>query len=208
MVEIQRLREQIIHSLNRVLPAEIATGDFAVAGAVREELDLLPAAVLVPLVERPSGLTVLLTQRTEHLEHHAGQISFPGGRTEEHDTGPIETALREAEEEIGLCRRHVEVVGFLDLYQTITGFLVTPVVSFVTPPFDLSPDPFEVAEIFEVPLDFILDARHHERHSRMYRGQQRYFYVIPYENRYIWGATAAMLVAFARRLAGAELLAG
>ncbi|MCB1795387.1 MAG: CoA pyrophosphatase, partial [Candidatus Competibacteraceae bacterium] len=107
----------------------------------------MPAAVLVPLVDRPEGLTVLLTQRTAHLEHHAGQISFPGGRAEEHDRSPVETALREAEEEIGLHRRSVrEIAGFLDLYQTVTGFLVTPVVGFVEPPLDLTLDAFEVAE--------------------------------------------------------------
>ncbi|HOW74795.1 MAG TPA: CoA pyrophosphatase [Candidatus Competibacteraceae bacterium] len=173
----------------------------------REERMLTPAAVLVPLVERPDGYTVLLTQRTAHLEHHAGQISFPGGRAEEEDAGPVETALREAEEEIGLHRRHVvEIAGFLDLYQTVTGFLITPAVGFVTPPFDLRLDDFEVAEAFEVPLDFILDPRHHERHSMLYQGRQRQYYVIPYENRFIWGATAAMLVNFARRLTGNPLL--
>jgi 8-oxo-dGTP pyrophosphatase MutT (NUDIX family) len=194
------VRERIIQCLHREQTGQVVTGDFAVAGLAREERELKRAAVLVPLVERSSGLTVLLTQRTDHLEHHAGQISFPGGRTEEQDTSPVETALREAEEEIGLQRRHVEVIGFLDLYQTITGFLVTPVVGFVSPPFELSPDPFEVAEVFEVPLEFILDHRHHERHARVYQGRERHFYVIPYENRCIWGATAAMLVSFARRL--------
>lgn len=161
----------------------------------------MPAAVLVPLVERPEGFTVLLTQRTAHLEHHAGQISFPGGRAEDHDRGPVETALREAEEEIGLHRRHVrEIAGFLDLYQTVTGFLVTPVVGFVEPPFELTLDAFEVAEAFEVPLKFVLDPRHHEYRGMYYKGQQRRYYVIPYQNRFIWGATAAMLVGFARRL--------
>ena len=194
------MRERIIQALHRDQPAEITTGDYAVAGSAREDRELMPAAVLVPLVERPAGLTVLLTQRTDHLEHHGGQISFPGGRTEAHDASSVETALREAEEEIGLHRRYVEVVGFLDLYQTVTGFLVTPVVSFVKPHFELIPDPFEVAEVFEVPLNFVLDSRHHQLHSRPYRGEERWFYVIPYENRYIWGATAAMLVGLARRL--------
>ncbi|HPF59755.1 MAG TPA: CoA pyrophosphatase [Candidatus Competibacteraceae bacterium] len=173
----------------------------------REERALMPAAVLVPLVERTEGYTVLLTQRTDHLEHHAGQISFPGGRTEEEDASPVETALREAEEEIGLHRRHVvEIAGFLDLYQTVTGFLVTPVVGFITPPFELALDDFEVAEAFEVPLEFILDSRHHEHRSMLYKGQQRQYYVIPYENRFIWGATAAMLVNFAQRLTGGNPL--
>jgi 8-oxo-dGTP pyrophosphatase MutT (NUDIX family) len=200
------LRDRIRRCLHSTHQIETITGDHAVAGIAAEERSLMPAAVLVPLVERPEGYTVLLTQRTAHLEHHAGQISFPGGRAEVEDATPIDTALREAEEEIGLQRRHVvEIAGFLDLYQTVTGFLVTPVVGFVTPPFELTLDAFEVAEAFEVPLAFILDANNHERRSMLYKGQQRQYYVIPYENRFIWGATAAMLVSFARRLAGHPL---
>ena len=201
------LRERIRRCLHSTHQVETLTGDYAVAGMAREERTLTPAAVLVPLVERSEGYTVLLTQRTAHLEHHAGQISFPGGRAEEEDVSPVETALREAEEEIGLHRRHVvEIAGFLDLYQTVTGFLVTPVVGLVTPPFELTLDEFEVAEAFEVPLEFILDPRHHERRSMLYKGQQRRYYVIPYQDRFIWGATAAMLVGFARRLTGNPLL--
>lgn len=201
------LRDRIRRCLHSTHQIETITGDYAVAGMAREERTLMPAAVLVPLVERPAGYTVLLTQRTAHLEHHPGQISFPGGRAEEEDTGPIDTALREAEEEIGLQRRHVvEIAGFLDLYQTVTGFLVTPVVGFVTPPFELTLDAFEVAEAFEVPLTFIMEPKHHERHSMLYKGEQRSYYVIPYENRFIWGATAAMLVGFARRLTENPLL--
>ena len=197
------LRDRIRRCLHPTHQIETVTGDHAVAGLAAEPRTLIPAAVLAPLVERPEGYTVLLTQRTAHLEHHGGQISFPGGRAEAEDANPVETALREAEEEIGLDRRHVvEIAGFLDLYQTVTGFLVTPVVGFVTPPFALTLDTFEVAEAFEVPLDFILDPRHHEQRSLIYQGQPRRYYVIPYENRFIWGATAAMLVGFARRLAG------
>lgn len=199
------MHERIRRCLHRQQPTPPPlTGDFAVAGVAREAHSLTPAAVLVPLVDRPEGLTVLLTQRTDHLHHHGGQISFPGGRVEEHDTSAIETALRETEEEIGLDRRHVDIVGFLDLYQTVTGFLITPVVSFVEPAFQLNPDPFEVADVFEVPLGFILDSRNHERRSVMYKGRERRFYVLPYENRYIWGATAAILVGFANRLACRE----
>ena len=197
------LREHIRRCLHPRQPTALTSGDFAVAGVAREERELLPAAVLVPLVDRREGLTVLLTQRTDHLHHHGGQISFPGGRVEAHDAGPVETALRETEEEIGLQRRHVEIIGFLDLYQTVTGFLITPVVSFVEPPFQLNPDPFEVAEVFEVPLNFILDVRNHERRSINFKGRERRFYVLPYEDRYIWGATAAMLVGFAQRLGSA-----
>lgn len=201
------LRDRIRYCLHSTHQIETITGDHAVAGMVAEERTLTPAAVLVPLIERQEGYTVLLTQRTAHLEHHAGQISFPGGRAEEGDASPVETALREAEEEIGLQRQHVvEIAGFLDLYQTVTGFLVTPVVGLVTPPFELRLDAFEVAEAFEVPLEFILDPRHHEHRSMLYKGQQRRYYVIPYEDRFIWGATAAMLVDFARRLTGAPLL--
>jgi 8-oxo-dGTP pyrophosphatase MutT (NUDIX family) len=200
-VNPSELRERIRRCLHPTHDLEAITGDFAIAGMAREERTLTPAAVLVPLVAHPEHYTVLLTQRTAHLEHHAGQISFPGGRAEYRDTDPVDTALREAEEEIGLPRRHVvEIAGFLDLYQTVTGFLITPVVGFVEPPLALALDPFEVAEAFEVPLEFVLDPRNHEYRSMVYQGQQRRYYVIPYENRCIWGATAAMLVNFAQRL--------
>ncbi|MDH5556233.1 MAG: CoA pyrophosphatase, partial [Alphaproteobacteria bacterium] len=152
------------------------------------------AAVLVPLVLRPEGLTVLLTQRTDHLHDHAGQISFPGGRIEDADATPEAAALRETAEEVGLDPSCVELIGRLDTYVVRTGFEVVPAVGFVHPPFAIDPDPFEVAEVFEVPLDFILDRGNHERHSREYKGEQRSFYVMQYEDRYIWGATAAMLV--------------
>lgn len=180
-------------------PARLG-GDHAVAGLPRPERPLTPAAVLVPIVLHESGPSVLLTQRAAHLLHHPGQISFPGGRSEPEDDGPVDTALREAEEEIGLDRAYVEVVGYLDLYQTVTGFLVTPVVAFVEPGFTLTPDGSEVAEVFEVPLDFVLDAGNHTRGSRLVDGHERQFYVLPYRQRYIWGATAAMLVGLARRL--------
>ena len=168
----------------------------APAGAMR------PAAVLVPLVERPGGLSVLLTQRTAHLHDHAGQISFPGGRVDAGDADAVAAALRETEEEIGLARRHVEIVGRLDTYQTRTAYEVTPVVGYVRPPFDLVPDTFEVADIFEVPLDFVLDPRNRERRSRQFQGTQRHFWAMPYGERFIWGATAGMLVNLAEVLTG------
>ncbi|PIE83335.1 MAG: CoA pyrophosphatase [Candidatus Contendobacter odensis] len=197
------VREQIRDCLHVTCQGEVASGDSVVAGLPLEQRSLTSAAVLVPLVEHAEGYTVLLTQRTEHLEHHAGQISFPGGRAEVSDTDAVDTALREAEEEIGLQRRHVvEIAGFLDLYQTITGFLVTPVVGFVVPPFELTLDTFEVAEAFEVPLEFVLDPHNHEYRSLIYQGRQRHYYAIPYQDRFIWGATAAILVGFARRFAG------
>ena len=159
-----------------------------------KEEELRPAAVLVPLVERPEGLTVLLTKRTDHLYDHAGQISFPGGRVEPDDENAIATALRETEEEIGVGPEHIEIVGEIDTYMTGTGFSITPVVGFVSPDYTLQIDEFEVAEVFEVPLAFVMDPDNHERRSAVYKGVERHFYVLPYEDRYIWGATAGMLV--------------
>lgn len=167
-------------------------------GMIRKDAETLEklrqAAVLVPLVAREAGLSVLLTRRSPDLAAHSGQIAFPGGGVEEVDDGPVDTALREAEEEVGLARGRVEVLGQLDSYLTRTGFLVQPVVGLVHPPFDLVADPLEVAEIFEVPLDFILDPRNQRMESRTYKGHQRWFYVFPYQDYYIWGATAGMLV--------------
>ncbi len=154
---------------------------------------LIPAAVLVPLVQHPQGMTVLLTRRTAHLHDHAGQIAFPGGRVDAADAGPTEAALREAEEEVGLPRSHVRLVGELDLYVTRTGFEVTPVVGLITPGFPMIPESFEVDEIFEVPLAFFLAPESREIHSRFYRGAERRFYAYPYQDYYIWGATAGML---------------
>jgi 8-oxo-dGTP pyrophosphatase MutT (NUDIX family) len=157
--------------------------------------DLRRAAVLVPIVRRPAGLTVLLTQRTEHLTNHAGQVSFPGGRAEEDDSSPIETALRETEEEIGLTRRHVEIIGVLPDHVTASAYIVTPVVGLVTPPFDLTAESNEVADIFEVPLQFLMDGMNHQRMSFELPdgGGRRSFYAMPYERFFIWGATAGML---------------
>lgn len=176
------------------------------AGPGRGDHDLNPgmelserrrqAAVLIPVVERDGGLTLLFTRRSEDLPVHPGQISFPGGRAEDEDSGPADTALRETEEEIGVGRRHIEIVGQLDLYRTRTGFEITPVVGLLTPPFELRPEPGEVQEIFEVPLPFFLDRSNHEQHSREWNNQSRTFYAMPYGDYYIWGATAGMLVNF------------
>jgi len=136
---------------------------------------------------------LMLTQRTDHLNDHPGQISFPGGRIEAADTSPEDAALREAEEEVGLIRDHVEVIGRLDQYVTRTGFSVTPVVGLVNPAYTIQPDPFEVAEVFEVPLAFLLDPANHRRDSRIYKGTKREFYAMPYGEYYIWGATAGMI---------------
>lgn len=165
-----------------------------------EGLPLTPAAILFPIVLRDGGATVLLTQRTAHLRDHGGQISFPGGRVEVEDLSPIHTALRETEEEIGLDRERIEIIGFLPEYRTGTGFRVTPVVALVRPPFDLTPDPFEVAEVFEVPLAFLLDPENHKRHSLHYRGALRHFFAMPYGDYFIWGATAGMIRSLTERL--------
>ncbi len=152
------------------------------------------ASVLMPIVVREQGLTLLFTQRSEHLTDHGGQVSFPGGRWEAHDASAIETALRETEEEIGLDRRHVEVLGTLPEYRTSTGYLVTPVVALVHAPFDTVVDPMEVAEIFEVPLAFLMDGAHHQlRTAEFSQGVRRTFYAMPYDRFFIWGATAGML---------------
>lgn len=164
------------------------------------DLPLTPAAVLFPIVLRDGGHTVLLTQRTAHLRDHAGQISFPGGRVEVEDISPSHTALRETEEEIGLPRERVEIIGFLPEYRTGTGFRVTPVVALVHPPFELQADPFEVAEVFEVPLAFLLDPANHQRHSMHYRGALRNYFAMPYGEYFIWGATAGMIRSLTERL--------
>lgn len=161
-----------------------------------------PAAVLVPLVERGGAFSVLLTQRTEHLSDHAGQVSFPGGRIEASDADAVAAALRETEEEIGLPRTSIEPIGRLDDYETGTGFIVTPIVGFVRTPFTLKPDPYEVADVFEVPLTFILDSNNHERRSGFWRGRQRSYYAMPYGDRFIWGATAGMLINLYEVLSG------
>ena len=161
------------------------------------------AAVMVPIVNRLDGLHVLLTQRTSHLADHAGQISFPGGRVEETDADREETALRETEEEIGLARSHVTILGRLPLYEIPSGFRVTPVVGWVEPPFDLALDAFEVASVFEVPLEHFLDPARFQRRDYHFQGRHRHYLAIPYEGRYIWGATAGMLYLLARVLADA-----
>ena len=154
-----------------------------------------PAAVLMPIIMRADGPTLLFTQRTVDLKDHPGQVSFPGGRMELSDRSPIDTALRETEEEIGLLRQHVEVIGSLPEYVTGTGYRVTPVAGLVLPPFDVVPDPREVAEIFEVPLVFLMDGMNHQRRTAELPGGmgRRTFYTMPYQRFFIWGATAGML---------------
>jgi 8-oxo-dGTP pyrophosphatase MutT (NUDIX family) len=158
------------------------------------------AAVMVPLVERQAGLHVLLTQRTAHLADHAGQISFPGGRVEPQDASREETALRETEEEIGLARGRVRLLGRLPAYEIPSGFRITPVVAWIEPPFELTLDAFEVAAAFEAPLAHFLDLDRYQRREYRFRGRHRHYMAIPYEGRYIWGATAGMLYSLARVL--------
>lgn len=163
---------------------------------------LTPAAVLVPVIERPDSLTMLLTHRTAHLNDHPGQVSFPGGRCEVGDGSPVVTALREAEEEVGLRAQQVDVIGVLPDYKTGTGFRVTPVVGLIRPPLELALDEFEVAEVFETPLAFLLDPTNHQRMAIEISGVRRQFWAMPYEGHFIWGATAGMIVNFYRFLLG------
>ncbi|MBI5781999.1 MAG: CoA pyrophosphatase [Rhodocyclales bacterium] len=187
-----RLRERIAERLqweaNR--PLGLAAGDEG-AREVR-----WPAAVLAPLVLSPAGPQLLLTRRTAHLAHHPGQISFPGGRMEPGDPGPVEAALRETEEEIGLSPQRVQVLGALPPYVTITGYRITPLVGWVEDPGELRPDPFEVAEVFTVPLSHVLDPRRYVRYSLTYGEQRRHYWAVPWRQYFIWGATAAMLRTF------------
>ncbi|MFA9216834.1 MAG: CoA pyrophosphatase [Sphingomonadaceae bacterium] len=198
---VERIAGEAAVALDRLAPAWLRTR-FAAPPVWLPEMaeeslsprpDPTPASVLVALVLREHGLRLLLTQRTAHLTDHAGQISFPGGRAEDYDASPVDTALREAEEEIGLARRHVEVLGNLPDYFTGTGYRVTPVVGLVHPPFEIAADPSEVDEIFEVPLAYLMDGQHHQRLSVDLAGGRRTFYAMPYERFFIWGATAGML---------------
>jgi 8-oxo-dGTP pyrophosphatase MutT (NUDIX family) len=170
---------------------------------LKEGARVTEAAVLVPLVLRGAEVSVLLTQRTAHLNDHAGQISFPGGRVEAADSSREETALRETEEEIGLPRARIAVLGRLPNYEIPSGFRITPVVGWSEPPFELAPDPFEVASVFEAPLAYFLDPANYQRRQFNFRGRHRHYMAVPYEGRYIWGATAGMLYSLCRILGGA-----
>lgn len=168
--------------------------------ALQEGARVTEAAVLVPLIGRSGRVQVLFTQRTAHLDDHAGQISFPGGRVEAADTSREATALRETEEEIGLSTESVALLGRLPEYEIPSGFRITPVVGWIEPPFALNPDPFEVAAVFEAPLEHFLEASRYQRRQFRFRGRHRHYLAIPFEGRYIWGATAGMLYYLCRLL--------
>ncbi len=175
-----------------LIPASGDHGTDRMLEIIAREQPIRPAAVLVGVVDHPLP-TVVLTQRAAHLNDHAGQISFPGGKIDATDASPLETALREAEEEIGLERQFIEPIGYLDLYGTSFGFRILPTVARIRPGFSLRINHAEVDDAFEVPLPFLMDPTNHQMHSKEFRGVQRNFYAMPYEERYIWGATAGIL---------------
>ena len=196
-LDAPELRRLSAHRLSTEPPPLAGRGDHDLNPETASEMSgsgkVIAAAVLIPIVIRPTGLTVLLTQRTADLPSHPGQVAFPGGKVDPGDAGPLAAALREAEEEIGLDRRFVEPLGFLDGYQTGTGFRIAPAVALVEEGFSLRLNTREVADAFEVPLAFLLDPVNHLTHSREWRGKLRSFYAMPYGERYIWGATAGMI---------------
>jgi 8-oxo-dGTP pyrophosphatase MutT (NUDIX family) len=191
---VRRVRERSRRLASGLPVANPPLGsDFSLNGVVSPPESWRPAAVLVPLVRREGGTTVLLTQRTDDMPSHAGQIAFPGGRQQAEDADAVATALRETEEEVGLTRNFVDVLGPVDRYRTGTGYEITPIVGIVTPGFVTRADPREVADVFEVPLAHFLDERNHRIDSRVWQGRERRYYAMPYGERYIWGATAGML---------------
>jgi 8-oxo-dGTP pyrophosphatase MutT (NUDIX family) len=196
-------RDELLRRLSDIPPLEdlLTADDLEKQRVAASAGELMPAAVLLLVVNRPQEPTVVFTQRTAHLADHAGQISFPGGRVEEGDAGPAHTALREAREEVGIDPAGVEILGELPDYHTSTGYRVRPVVGWAEPPAAWSPDPHEVAEVFEVPLAFLLETANHRYESAFYRGRLRHYWAMPWQGRFIWGATAGMLVTFQRIVA-------
>jgi 8-oxo-dGTP pyrophosphatase MutT (NUDIX family) len=201
---VRRARERLLPVAPELGDGALpASGDHLLAPELAEivKASVHPAAVLVPVVAREEP-TVLLTQRSAELPVHAGQISFPGGKLDASDPDPLATALREAEEEIGLDAGFVDPLGYLDPYLSGTGFRIVPVVALVSPAFHLAVNPAEVDEAFEVPLKFLMTPDNHARHSREWKGVQRSFYAMPYGERYIWGITAGILRKLYERLYG------
>ncbi|HEX4943605.1 MAG TPA: CoA pyrophosphatase [Usitatibacteraceae bacterium] len=193
-------RDELIRRLADIPPLEdlLTADDLEKQRLAAAAGELTPAAVLLLVVNHPQGPTVVFTQRTAHLADHAGQISFPGGRVEAGDEGPAHTALREAREEVGIDPAGVEILGELPDYHTSTGYRVRPVVGWVEPPVAWIPDPHEVADVFEVPLAFLLETANHRYESAFYKGRLRHYWAMPWRGRFIWGATAGMLVTFQR----------
>jgi 8-oxo-dGTP pyrophosphatase MutT (NUDIX family) len=189
-----RLRFEIPAGLTdaSIIPSSGDEGTDRMLEIIAREQPIRPAAVLIPVVEHAQP-TVLLTQRAAHLNDHAGQIAFPGGKIDATDASPLEAALREAEEEIGLERQYVDPIGYLDLYATGFGFRILPTVARVKPGFKLRINESEVDDAFEVPLAFLMDPENHQLHSKEFRGMERSYYAMPFEERYIWGATAGIL---------------
>jgi 8-oxo-dGTP pyrophosphatase MutT (NUDIX family) len=175
-----------------IVPKTGDEGNDRMLEIVAREQPVRPAAVLIPVVDHPQP-TVLLTQRSPHLNNHAGQISFPGGKIDATDASPLDAALREAEEEVGLTREFVEPIGYLDLYGTAFGFRILPTVARVKPGFKLKINASEVEDAFEVPLAFLMNPENHQIHSKEFRGMERSYYAMPFAERYIWGATAGIL---------------
>ncbi len=195
-LDVPREPQDLIRGLG---PSRDDQGDHT----INEGRPARPAAVLIPVVARAEP-TILLTQRSGDLPDHSGQIAFPGGKIDPGDATPLDAALREAEEEIGLARRHVRPLAYMPPFLSRTGYLITPVIGLVTPPFELTINPREVVDAFEVPLAFLMDSQNHQRQSREWQGQMRHFYAMPYGDRYIWGITAGILRNLWERLADQE----
>ncbi len=195
-------RDQLAAKLKSHPPLELLlTADDQEKQLANARLPLKPAAVLLLIVNHAGGPVVVFTQRTAHLSDHAGQISFPGGRCDTDDCDAVATALREAEEEVGILPARVQILGQMPEYKTVTGYAVTPVVGWAEPPLAYIPDPREVDDVFEVPLGFLLDPRNHRLESALFKGRMRSYWAVPYGERFIWGATAGMLVTFQRIVA-------
>lgn len=199
---VEALKSRLLHEPPS-LPLSPTRGDFDLNPDLRPDKPrtLAPAAVLLPIVQRDEP-TILFTRRTEHLSRHAGQVSFPGGRAHVEDRSLVETALRETREEIGVTAEFISIAGFLDPHETGTGYAILPVVGLLREGFTVAPEANEVAEVFEVPLGFLLDPANHERRTGEWQGRRRDFYAFTYNGHYIWGATAAILVNFRDRFAG------
>ncbi len=200
LAHMHLLQEEPPSSIDLSLPS--GRSDFDLNPDYHEDLSVMPtaAAVLVPVIAYENAAQILLTQRPQSMTSHPGQVAFPGGKVEKSDKNIVATALREAEEEVGLDPALVDIIGYLDTYQTGSGFRITPVVGLVPSTYSLKLDRREVEEAFEVPLSFLMSERNHQKHSRIWQGKNRAYYAMPYGDRFIWGATAGMLKNFYDRI--------